>query len=95
MGKGAVGFKHRAADGLLGEFAGGAGAAAARLRISGRHDAFQLSPHYYSILPRSIFAEWGLNQANTRRGVFRVKISEPSSLRRPTMTHAHSLAAQV
>jgi hypothetical protein len=26
--------------------------------------------------------------------VFRVKISEPSSLRRPSMTHAHSLDAQ-
>jgi hypothetical protein len=50
---------------------GGRGCSA--LRISGRHDAFQFSPHYYSILPRSIFAEWGLNQANTRRGVFRVK----------------------
>jgi hypothetical protein len=58
---------------LLGKFAAAAGAAGAGLRISGRHDAFQFSPHYYSILPRSIFAEWGLNQANTRRGVFRVK----------------------
>jgi hypothetical protein len=47
--------------------------AVAALRISGRHDAFQFSPHYYSILEASIFAEWGLNQANTRRGVFRVK----------------------
>jgi hypothetical protein len=33
-------------------------------------------------------------KANTRRGVFRVKISEPSGLRRPSMTHAHSLDAQ-
>jgi hypothetical protein len=49
------------------------GAAAAGLRISGRHDTFQFSPQYYSILEGSIFAEWGLNQANTRRGVFRVK----------------------
>jgi hypothetical protein len=76
--KGAPDFKRRAADGLPGEFAAGG----RRLRISGRHDAFQFSPHYYSILPRSMFAEWGLNQANTRRGVFRVKINEPSRLRR-------------
>jgi hypothetical protein len=53
----------RAADGLLGEFAAGVGAAAAGLRISGRHDAFQFSPYYYSILEPSIFAEWGLNQS--------------------------------
>jgi hypothetical protein len=53
-----------------------------RAKNLSRHDAFQFSPHYYSILEASIFAEWGLNQANTRRGVFRVKISEPSSLRR-------------
>jgi hypothetical protein len=32
----------------------------------------QMSPHYCSTLEQSIFAEWGLNQANTRRGVFRV-----------------------
>jgi hypothetical protein len=63
----------RAADGVPGEFAGGLRATIASLRISGRHDAFQFSPHYYSILASSIFAEWGLNQANTRRGVFRVK----------------------
>jgi hypothetical protein len=43
------------------------------LRISLRHDAFQFSPHYYSMLASSIFAEWGLKQANTRRGVFRVE----------------------
>jgi hypothetical protein len=72
-GKGAAGFKRRAANGLLGQFAAGAGTAVAGLRISVGHDAFQFSPHYYSILERSIFAEWGLNQANTRRGVFRVK----------------------
>jgi hypothetical protein len=66
-------FEHRALGGLLGEFAAGVGAAGAVLRISGRHDAFQFSPHYYSILEPSIFAEWGLKQANTRRGVFRVK----------------------
>jgi hypothetical protein len=71
--KGAPGFKRRAADGLPGEFAAGVGAAVASSRISGCHDAFQFSPHYYSILEPSIFAEWGLNQANTRRGVFRVK----------------------
>jgi hypothetical protein len=34
----------------------------------------KLPPHYYSILPMSIFAEWGLVKANTRRGVFRVQI---------------------
>ena len=73
--KSALGFKRRAADGLLGEFA------CSGLRISGRHDAFQFSPHYYSIFEPSIFAEWGLKQANTRRGVFRVEIGEPSSLR--------------
>jgi hypothetical protein len=56
-----------------GEFAGGVCATVASLRISVRHEAFQFSPHYYSILEPSIFAEWGLNQANTRRGVFRVK----------------------
>jgi hypothetical protein len=94
-GKGALGFKRRAADGLLGQFAAAVVAAVAGSRISGRHDTFQFSPHYYSILEPSIFAEWGLNQANTRRGVFRVKISEPSGLRRPSMTHAHSLDAQV
>jgi hypothetical protein len=36
--------------------------------------AVKLPPHYYSIVPMSIFAEWGLVKANTRRGVFRVKI---------------------
>ena len=69
----AFGLERRVAEGWLGEFAGGVGAAVAGPRISGRHDAFQFSPHYYSILEPSIFAEWGLNQANTRRGVFRVK----------------------
>jgi hypothetical protein len=48
---------------MLGQFAVGVGAAAAGSRISSRHDAFQFSPHYYSILRRSIFAEWGLNQS--------------------------------
>jgi hypothetical protein len=55
-------FKRRAADGLSGEFAAvrrGGG----EPRILLRHDAFQFSPHYYSILPRSIFAEWGLNKS--------------------------------
>jgi hypothetical protein len=58
--KGALGFKRRAADGLPGEFAAAVGAAASGLRLLVRHDAFQFSPHYYSILEPSIFAEWGL-----------------------------------
>src|SRR5215204_1133287 len=33
----------------------------------------KLPPHCWSILGLSIFAEWGLKEANTRRGVFRVK----------------------
>jgi hypothetical protein len=33
----------------------------------------KLQPHCWSILGLSIFAEWGLKRANTRRGVFRVK----------------------
>jgi hypothetical protein len=32
-----------------------------------------MPPHCYSSLAQSIFAEWGLIKANTRRGVFRVK----------------------
>jgi hypothetical protein len=34
-----------------------------------------LQPQCWSILRLSIFAEWGLKGANTRRGVFRVKIN--------------------
>src|SRR5258708_20880892 len=45
-------------------------------------------PHCSTILALSIFADWGVTKANTRRGVFRVKIFEPSSLRRATMTRA-------
>jgi hypothetical protein len=33
----------------------------------------KLPPQYYSILALSIFAEWGLVKADTRRGAFRVK----------------------
>ena len=32
-----------------------------------------MPPHCWSNLALSIFAEWGLIKANTRRGVFRVK----------------------
>jgi hypothetical protein len=38
-----------------------------------RHARVKMPPHYCSTLARSIFAEWGLVKANTRRGVFRVK----------------------
>jgi hypothetical protein len=42
-----------------------------------------MPPHYYSTLIASIFAEWGLVKANTRRGVFRVENNiVSSSLRR-------------
>jgi hypothetical protein len=33
----------------------------------------KLPPQYYSILRLSIFAEWGLVEADTRRGAFRVE----------------------
>jgi hypothetical protein len=72
--QGALGTRGDIAGGMFGESAAGLRAAvAAALRISVRHDAFQISPHYSPILKRSIFAEWGLIKANTRRGVFRVK----------------------
>src|SRR3954454_7478087 len=43
-----------------------------RLPARGRHRRVKLPPYYYSTLRLSIFAEWGLVKANTRRGVFRV-----------------------
>ena len=43
-----------------------------------------------------MFAEWGLNQSEySSCGVFRVKISELSKPSQATMTHAHSLDAQI
>jgi hypothetical protein len=42
----------------------------------------KIPPYYRSILARSIFAEWGLVKANTRRGVFRVKIRPSFALSR-------------
>src|SRR3954447_5284185 len=43
-----------------------------RLPARSRHRRVKLPPYYYSSLRLSIFAEWGLVKANTRRGVFRV-----------------------
>jgi hypothetical protein len=40
-----------------------------------------MPPHCCSTLAQSIFAEWGLIKANTRRGVFRVKPAGSSGLR--------------
>jgi hypothetical protein len=67
-------FEHRALGGLLGESAAGVGAAGAALRISTRHDAFQFSPHYYSILSTvdirrvgtqtSEYSSWGVPRKN-------------------------------
>src|SRR3981081_2942636 len=39
-----------------------------------RHERAKMPPHYYSTLAPSIFAEWGLIKANTRRGVLRGRI---------------------
>ena len=52
----------------------------------------KLPPQYCSTLRRSIFAEWGLEQANTRRGVFRVPDLTVRSASRATMSHAQKQA---
>jgi hypothetical protein len=49
----------------------------------------KLPPYCWSILTPSIFAEWGLIKADTRRGVFRVKITGRCvCVFRATMSHA-------
>jgi hypothetical protein len=47
-----------------------------------RHARVKLPPYCCSILELSIFAEWGLVIADTRRGAFRVTTIEPSGRRR-------------
>ena len=84
----------RAADGLLGECAARVGAAVARRE----YQVATILSNSRRITIRSCQGRYSPSgdstKANTRRGVFRVKISEPSSLLRATMTHAHSLDAQ-
>src|SRR4030095_7989315 len=53
-----------------------------------RSTGAKLPPQYCSTLRRSIFAEWGLEQANTRRGVFRVPDLTVRSASRATVRHA-------
>jgi hypothetical protein len=49
----------------------------------------KLPPYCWSILRLSMFAEWGLIKANTRRGVFRVKIiGHRLRAYRASMSHA-------
>jgi hypothetical protein len=88
----APGSMRRAADGLLGECAAWARLARREFQV-----ATMLS-NSRRITIRSCQGRYSPSgdstKANTRRGVFRVKISEPSSPLRATMTHAHSLDAQ-
>src|SRR5450755_2574364 len=48
----------------------------------------KLPPYCSSNLAWSIFAEWGLVQANTRRGVFRVRDLTIACAFRAAMSHA-------
>src|SRR5882757_1004142 len=52
----------------------------------------KIPPYYCSTLARSIFAEWGLVKANTRRGVFRVEIMTHRWRARATVSHAQERA---
>src|SRR3954465_12673584 len=52
-----------------------------------QHRRVKMPPQYCSTLARSIFAEWGLVKANTRRGVFRVN-NLIVNASRATMSHA-------